>query len=261
MSSSPTKSCAGSTRTLKERHRAPASKVRRLRNKYSRAVHFTPDLMSRNSLGRGHAKPSLRFVIVSAYDLNVSSNSRNKTKTCQILILSSRWRTGDLGALTLGKSVEFTVNDVRRAVIADPDTPLVYILRNDLKLKGTRFGCGQGQCGCCTVLLDGRCVQSCITALSTAEGRSVTTIEGLGSGTTLHPLQEAFIEEQAGQCGYCLPGVLMTAAALLNRDPSCTEAQIRSELDIHLCRCGSHERILRAIVSAGRTMSKNRDNR
>ena len=155
-------------------------------------------------------------------------------------------------------TIAFNVNGARRTVTADADTPLIYILRNDLKLKGTRFGCGQGVCGCCTVLLDGRSVQSCNTPMSTVEGRTVTTIEGLGSSSALHPLQEAFIEEQAGQCGYCLTGIIMGAAALLSRNPSPTDAQIRSELDIHLCRCGSYDRILRAIRRATQKMSKGR---
>lgn len=163
-----------------------------------------------------------------------------------------------MGALNLTSAIAFNVNGARRAVTADVDTPLIYILRNDLKLKGTRFGCGQGVCGCCTVLLDGRSVQSCNTPMSAVEGRTVTTIEGLGSGASLHPLQEAFIEEQAGQCGYCLTGIIMGAAALLSRNPSPTDAQIRSELDIHLCRCGSYDRILRAIRRANQKMSKGR---
>ena len=163
-----------------------------------------------------------------------------------------------MGALNLTSAIAFNVNGARRAVTADADTPLIYILRNDLKLKGTRFGCGQGVCGCCTVLLDGRSVQSCNTPMSAVEGRNVTTIEGLGTGASLHPLQEAFIEEQAGQCGYCLTGIIMGAAALLSRNPSPTDAQIRSELDIHLCRCGSYDRILRAIRRATQKMSKAR---
>jgi nicotinate dehydrogenase subunit A len=163
-----------------------------------------------------------------------------------------------MGALNLTSVIAFDVNGARRAVTADADTPLIYILRNDLKLKGTRFGCGQGVCGCCTVLLDGRSIQSCNTPVSAVEGRTVTTIEGLGSSSALHPMQEAFIEEQAGQCGYCLTGIIMGAAALLSRNPSPTDAQIRSELDIHLCRCGSYDRILRAIRRANQKMSKGR---
>jgi nicotinate dehydrogenase subunit A len=155
----------------------------------------------------------------------------------------------------LTKAIEFNVNGARRAVVADASTPLIYILRNDLKLKGTRFGCGQGVCGCCTVLLDGRSIQSCNTPASAAEGRNVTTIEGIGSGAALHPLQRAFIEEQTGQCGYCLTGVIMGAAALLNRNSAPTDAQIRSELDNHLCRCGIYDRILRAIRRASQQMN------
>ncbi|MFO1158932.1 MAG: (2Fe-2S)-binding protein [Reyranellaceae bacterium] len=159
------------------------------------------------------------------------------------------------------QTIELNVNGAHRAVTAEPATPLIYVLRNDLKLKGTRSGCGAGVCGCCTVLLDGRSIQSCNTPLSAAEGREVTTIEGLGVGgaggkAAAHPLQQAFIEEQAGQCGYCLTGIVMGAVALLGRNPSPTEAQIRSELDIHLCRCGAYDRILRAIRRASETMGK-----
>jgi len=156
----------------------------------------------------------------------------------------------------LTKAIEFNVNGARRAVAAEASTPLIYVLRNDLKLKGTRFGCGQGVCGCCTVLLDGRGIQSCNTPVSAAEGRDVTTIEGLASGAVFHPLQQAFIEEQAGQCGYCLTGIIMGAVALLKRNPSPTDAQIRSELDIHLSRCGTYDRILRAIRRASQQKNK-----
>jgi nicotinate dehydrogenase subunit A len=156
----------------------------------------------------------------------------------------------------LTQTIELNVNGARRVVTADPDTPLIYILRNDLKLKGTRFGCGAGVCGCCTVLLNGREIQSCNTPVSTVEGLEVTTIEGLGGKAAAHPLQQAFVDEQAGQCGYCLTGVVMGAAALLGRNPSPTEAQIRSELDIHLCRCGAYDRILRAIRRASEMIGK-----
>lgn len=157
----------------------------------------------------------------------------------------------------MAKVIEFHVNDAARRVTVEEGTPLVYVLRNDLKLKGTRFGCGEGVCGCCTVLLDGRSIQSCNTPVSAAEGRNVTTIEGLGGGAAApHPLQQAFIEEQAGQCGYCLTGIIMGAAALLRGNPSPSEAEIRAELDIHLCRCGSYERIVRAIKRASQAMSK-----
>ena len=162
------------------------------------------------------------------------------------------------------QTIELNVNGARSVVTADPGTPLIYVLRNDLKLKGTRFGCGAGVCGCCTVLLDGRGIQSCNTPVSAAEGGEVTTIEGLGEcqGEGLggkaapHPLQQTFVEEQAGQCGYCLTGIVMGAAALLGRNPSPTEAEIRSELDVHLCRCGAYDRILRAIRRASEMMGK-----
>jgi len=156
----------------------------------------------------------------------------------------------------LTQTIELNVNGTRRVVTADSGTPLIYVLRNDLQLKGTRFGCGAGVCGCCTVLLDGSGIQSCNTPVSAVEGREVTTIEGLGGKAAPHPLQQAFVDEQAGQCGYCLTGVVMGAAALLARNPSPTEAQIRSELDIHLCRCGAYDRILRAIRRASEMMGK-----
>jgi nicotinate dehydrogenase subunit A len=142
------------------------------------------------------------------------------------------------------------VNGADREVSAEPNTPLVYLLRNDLALKGTRFGCGSGHCGACTVLMDGNAVQSCDTPLWSAAGRTITTIEGLGSVERPHPLQQAFLDEQAAQCGYCINGIMMSAAALLrkNRDPS--DAEIVAALDRNLCRCGTHVRILRAIRRA-----------
>ena len=158
----------------------------------------------------------------------------------------------------MAKDIELNVNGARRAVTAEESTPLIYVLRNDLKLKGTRFGCGAGVCGCCTVLLDGRSIQSCNTPLAAAAGRQVTTIEGLGGGATPHPLQQAFIAEQAGQCGYCLTGIIMGAAALLERNPAPSDAEIRSGLDIHLCRCGAYDRILRAIRRASQQLRKSR---
>ncbi|HTO50724.1 MAG TPA: (2Fe-2S)-binding protein [Burkholderiales bacterium] len=142
------------------------------------------------------------------------------------------------------------VNGADREVAAEPNTPLVYLLRNDLDLKGTRFGCGSGHCGACTVLVDGNAVQSCDTPLWSAAGREITTIEGLGSIEHPHPLQQAFLDEQAAQCGYCINGIMMSAAALLrkNRDPG--DAEIATALERNLCRCGTHARILRAIRRA-----------
>lgn len=142
------------------------------------------------------------------------------------------------------------VNGRDHAVEADPETPLLYVLRNDLKLKGARFGCGLGQCGACTVLVDGKPVQSCDFPLSAAAGTSITTVEGLAADGTLHPLQQAFIAEQAAQCGYCVTGIIMTAKALLDANPRPSDAEIRTALKGNLCRCGTHQRILKAIRRA-----------
>jgi nicotinate dehydrogenase subunit A len=150
----------------------------------------------------------------------------------------------------MAERTPLTVNGAARTLDCAPDTPLVYVLRNDLQLKGTRFGCGTGHCGACTVLVDGKPVQSCDVPLWSAAGKEVTTIEGLAAQK--HPLLDAFTAEQALQCGYCISGVVMSAAALLasNRDPS--EAQIAAALDRHLCRCGTHVRIVRAIRRAAK---------
>ncbi|MGE5089098.1 MAG: (2Fe-2S)-binding protein [Candidatus Levyibacteriota bacterium] len=148
------------------------------------------------------------------------------------------------------------VNGVERQVPAGPDTPLLYVLRNDLGLKGTRFGCGEAHCGACTVLLDGRAVQSCDVPLWSAQGHDITTVEGIGDGTTLHPVQQAFIDHQAAQCGYCSNGIVMAAVALLDRVPDPTDDEIRTALDRNLCRCGAHVRVLRAIRSAAAAMAR-----
>src|SRR5262245_40889654 len=142
------------------------------------------------------------------------------------------------------------VNGDAHEVATEPSTPLVYVLRNDLQLKGTRFGCGTGHCGACTVLADGNAVQSCDTPLWSAAGREITTIEGLGSIEHPHPLQQAFLDEQAAQCGYCISGIMMSAAALLRKNRNPGDAEIAAALDRNLCRCGSHVRILRAIRRA-----------
>lgn len=144
-------------------------------------------------------------------------------------------------------AITLLVNGGEHRVAAEPETPLLYVLRNELKLKGTRFGCGVGQCGACTVMIDGRAVQSCDLPVSAAAGKAITTIEGLAAGGRLHPLQQAFIAEQAAQCGYCVSGIIMAAKALLDVKPKPSEAQIRTALKGNLCRCGTHHRILRAI--------------
>src|SRR5262249_53346837 len=133
---------------------------------------------------------------------------------------------------------------------ADRDTPLLYALRNDLALKGARFGCGSGQCGACFVLIDGHPTPACDTPLWSVEGKSITTVEGLAAPGGLHPLQEAFLAEQAAQCGYCTSGILVSAAALLSKNPNPTEAEVRAALDRNLCRCGSHNRMVRAVLRA-----------
>jgi nicotinate dehydrogenase subunit A len=147
---------------------------------------------------------------------------------------------------------KLTVNGCEQTISAEADTPLLYILRNDLQLKGTRFGCGLGQCGACNILIDGQNVQSCDTPLWAAAGNNITTIEGLVTSGQLHPLQQAFIDEQAAQCGYCANGIIISAKALLDRNPHPGEDEIRAALDRNLCRCGTHTRIVRAIQRAAR---------
>jgi nicotinate dehydrogenase subunit A len=144
------------------------------------------------------------------------------------------------------------VNGEVRDVTVEGDTPLLYVLRNDLELSGAKFGCGLAQCGACTVIAGGAAVRSCSTAVRSVEGREITTLEGIGSETKPHPLQAAFIEEQAMQCGYCINGMIMSAKALLDRTPHPTEAQVREALAGNLCRCGSHNRIVRAILRASK---------
>ena len=152
-------------------------------------------------------------------------------------------------------TIKLNVNGRQHEVAAEPETALLYVLRNDLKLKGARFGCGLGQCGACTVLVDGKPVQSCDLPLSAAAGKSITTIEGLARDGELHPLQAAFIAEQAAQCGYCITGIIMAAKALLDANPRPADAEIRSALKGNLCRCGTHHRILRAIHRAAREIA------
>jgi nicotinate dehydrogenase subunit A len=152
--------------------------------------------------------------------------------------------------------VTLLVNEVSRTLDVDPDTPLLYVLRNELALHGSRFGCGLGQCGACTVLMDGVPIRSCVTPVSRTEQRKITTLEGLGSTTRLHPVQRAFIEEQAAQCGYCINGMIMTAKALLDRSPSPTDGEIKQALAGNLFPCGTHLRILRAVRRAAVAMRK-----
>ncbi|HMA88443.1 MAG TPA: (2Fe-2S)-binding protein [Burkholderiales bacterium] len=156
----------------------------------------------------------------------------------------------------MSETFTLRVNGGTHVVQAERSVPLVYVLRNHLGLKGTRFGCGTGHCGACTVLYDGNAVQSCDTPLWAAEGHEITTVEGLGSAQRPHPLQRAFLDEQAAQCGYCIDGIIMSAAALLARKAQPTRDEIAETLGRHLCRCGTHVRILRAIERAAREMGR-----
>ena len=146
--------------------------------------------------------------------------------------------------------ISLNVNGKRRVVDADPDTPLLYVLRNDLSLNGPKFGCGLAQCGTCTVLMDGAAIRSCVTPASAAQNHAVTTLEGLGSTKNMHKIQQAFVDEQAVQCGYCINGMIMTTKALLDKNPKPTDSQIKEALAGNLCRCGTHVRILRAVKRA-----------
>ncbi len=144
------------------------------------------------------------------------------------------------------------VNGRNHDVAVPEDTPLLYVLRNDLKLNGPKFGCGLSQCGACTVMVDGQAVRSCVTPVGSVTGQDITTLEGLGTLEKPSKLQQAFIDEQAAQCGYCMNGMIMSAQALLNKSPKPTEAQVRSALDGNLCRCGVHNRVVRAVMRASR---------
>ena len=152
----------------------------------------------------------------------------------------------------MSKANAFVVNGVARETEAAEDTPLLYVLRNDLGLKSPRFGCGTEQCGSCMVLVDGKVACACTTTLASVRGREVTTVEGLGTETNPHPLQRALLDEQAAQCGYCLSGIMIRAAALLRDNPRPDEAAVRAALDGNLCRCGAHNRIVRAVLRAAR---------
>lgn len=156
------------------------------------------------------------------------------------------------GRATAESMVRLRVNGAERLVETAPDTPLLSVLRGQLGLMGTRFGCGAGACGACNVLVDGQAVASCDTPLWAAADKDIITVEGLGTPDNPHPLQEAFIAEQAMQCGYCVSGILVSAAALLRRNGNPSEAEVRQALDRNLCRCGAHNRIVRAVLRAAR---------
>ena len=150
--------------------------------------------------------------------------------------------------------ISLTVNGKKHVVDVSPDTPLLYVLRNDLGLNGPKFGCGLGQCGACTVIMDNNAVLSCVMPVERAIGHKILTLEGLGSAEKPHPLQKAFIEEQAAQCGYCINGMIMRSKVLLDRTPNPTEQEIRNALSRNLCRCGTHLDIIRAVQRAAKEM-------
>ena len=147
---------------------------------------------------------------------------------------------------------QLNVNGQSVKVEADSDTPLLYVLRDNLALQGPKYGCGLGQCGACTVLIDGHAVRSCVTPIASLKGGNIVTLEGLGTPEKPHPVQQAFIDEQAAQCGYCTSGMVIQAQALLDRNPNPTDAEIRVALDGNLCRCGAHNRIVRAVLRAAK---------
>jgi nicotinate dehydrogenase subunit A len=157
----------------------------------------------------------------------------------------------------MAKSLALQVNGRRSTVrVDDPEMPLLYALRNDLELHGPRFGCGLGQCGACTVIVDGQAVRSCMTPVSRVAGQEVTTLEGLGTPEKPHPIQQAFIDEQAVQCGYCINGMIMQSKAFLDKNPEPSEDQIKQALADNLCRCGTHIRIVRAVQRAAKAMRR-----
>ena len=152
-------------------------------------------------------------------------------------------------------TIALKVNGIAHAVDTDPATPLLYVLSDDLALRGPKFGCGLGQCGACTVLVRGRAVRSCVTPVGTLDGAAVTTLEGLGSVERPHPIQQAFIDEQAAQCGFCLNGVILTAKAFIDQNPHPTDAQIQQAMSTVLCRCFTHTRMLSAIGKYARSQA------
>jgi nicotinate dehydrogenase subunit A len=196
-----------------------------------------------------------RFLLHNSKNMHAFDDRKileKQKNSCQF----SRNRECEMRQRFLRKPVKFTlhINSRQQSVDAAPETPLLYALRNDLKFNGPKFGCGLGQCGACTVHLDGQAIRSCVLPVSAVTGRKITTIEGIGTADAMHPVQAAFIAEQAGQCGYCLNGMVMAATALLaaNNNPSDTE--IRTALNGNLCRCGSHLRIMRAVKRAAAVM-------
>ena len=150
--------------------------------------------------------------------------------------------------------ISLRINGKNQTIDAEPDMPLLYALRNDLQLNGPKFGCGLAQCGACTIIMDGNAIRSCVTPVGAAQNKPVTTLEGLGSTKKMHKIQQAFVDEQAVQCGYCINGMIMSTKALLDKNPKPTDGQIKEALAGNLCRCGTHIRILRAVKRASGQM-------
>jgi nicotinate dehydrogenase subunit A len=193
-----------------------------------------------------------RVVVTRAYYFRLDSATASSQITSRLTSYTPHKRTRNVHNQREAKSMvrRLKVNGTMRSSPAEADTPLLYVLRNDLELNGAKFGCGLAQCGACTVLVDGRATRSCVTPIGTLGESEITTIEGLGTIEKPHPLQRAFVEEQAAQCGYCINGMIMTAKELLDRTPKPTEADVRAALDANLCRCGTHGRIIRAVLKA-----------
>jgi aerobic-type carbon monoxide dehydrogenase small subunit (CoxS/CutS family) len=173
-------------------------------------------------------------------------------------LLEQRRLDGKLSWLYLGNmsAITLKVNGRTHALDVDPATPLLFVLSDDLELRGPKFGCGLGQCGACTVIVKGQAIRSCITPVKSVEGSEITTLEGLGTIEKLHPIQKAFIEEQAAQCGFCVNGIIMTAKALLDKNPKASELQIQQAMSGVLCRCFTHVRMLRAISRARQEIAR-----
>jgi len=151
--------------------------------------------------------------------------------------------------------MDLLVNGVRSRVATDPERPLLWVLRNELDLTGAKYGCGEGRCGACTVLIDGVAHRSCVTPVGTVEGKEITTIEGLADGERLHPVQQSFIEADAMQCGYCTPGMILQTVSLLRKNAAPSEAEIKRQLDGNICRCGTYNRIVTAVQAAARVLT------
>ena len=153
-------------------------------------------------------------------------------------------------------TVTLTVNGTKKAITTHPERPLLDVLREELQLTGTKYGCGEGRCGACTVLMNGKRVLSCVTPVVQADKKTITTIEGLAKGDSLHPVQQAFLEEEAMQCGYCTPGMILTAVALLEKNPKPTDEEIAAAMNVNLCRCNGYPKILNAVRRAAKTIRR-----